>query len=169
MSRCVFYTAGFGGAERDPDSKLHGQQLRLQQQQVNNCRESEDSSSNVSDIKMDTGSSLSNYRYKSDSAGPDSMTAAAAVEDQLRTTANTPRGGSQTTVARGGIPLAGPVAIDPRVYATAGQLAQQRNRPLSCNGGTAMADYVDPINYVRYSTTPVSSAVSFRFPTTGST
>lgn len=144
------FAAGFGGGEPDADNK----------QQT--TKESEDSSSNVSDIKMETGtgSSLSNYRYKQDTTGPDSVqTVTTTIDDQLLRSAMPRSGGSQTTLTRG-IPLAGPVPVDPRLYATAGQYyaqsgqQQTHHRPLS--SGTTVADYEDPTNYVRYSTTSVS-------------
>lgn len=123
------------------------------------ARES-DASSNVSDIKMETGtgSSLSNYRYKID-YGTDSMTVtttATAVDDQHPRSA-TPKsgGGSQTTLPRGGggIPLAGPVPVDPRYATAAGYLGHLHphnvmHHPLA--NGTVIGDYADPLNYVRY-------------------
>lgn len=140
------FAAGFGGGDPDAGNK-----------------ESEDSSSNGSDIKMETGtgSSLSNYRYRLDNAGPDSVqTVTTTIDDQLRS-ATLKSGGSQTTLTRG-LPLAGPVPVDPRVYATAGQYyaqsgQQTHHRPLS--NGTTVADYEDPTNYVRYSTTSVSTTI----------
>ncbi|XP_029346962.1 irregular chiasm C-roughest protein [Acyrthosiphon pisum] len=123
------------------------------------ARES-DASSNVSDIKMETGtgSSLSNYRYKID-YGADSLTVtttATAVDDQHPRSA-TPKsgGGSQTTLPRsgGGIPLAGPVPVDPRYATAAGYLGHMHphnvmHHPLA--NGAAIGDYADPLNYVRY-------------------
>lgn len=158
--RLLFFaaTTDFGGGGSnggESDSKQHGQPHPP-------AKES-DSSSNVSDIKLETGtgSSLSNYRYKVDygGAGPDSMTATTTIDDQLLRSA-TPKsggGGSQTTLTRvgGGIPLAGPVPVDPRAYATVGYHPNgtalngpSHHRPLS--NGSAIADYVDPLNYVRY-------------------
>ncbi|XP_015363944.1 PREDICTED: irregular chiasm C-roughest protein-like [Diuraphis noxia] len=133
------------------------------------ARES-DASSNVSDIKMETGtgSSLSNYRYKID-YGADSMTVtttATAVDDQQPRSA-TPKsgGGSQTTLPRGGggIPLAGPVPVDPR-YATAasylGHLHPHNvmHHPLA--NGSVIGDYADPLNYVRYTTNHLAVSVA---------
>lgn len=141
-----FLFAADFGPESDTDNK-----------QSAAARES-DASSNVSDIKMETGtgSSLSNYRYKID-YGADSLTVtttATAVDDQhpRSTTPKSGGGGSQTTLSRG-IPLAGPVPVDPR-YATAGSYlghAHQHNvmhHPLA--NGSVIGDYADPLNYVRY-------------------
>uniref|UniRef100_A0A2H8TWA9 Irregular chiasm C-roughest protein n=1 Tax=Melanaphis sacchari TaxID=742174 RepID=A0A2H8TWA9_9HEMI len=133
------------GAESDTDNKQNAA-----------ARES-DASSNVSDIKMETGtgSSLSNYRYKIDYSA-DSMTVtttATAVDDQHpRSTTPKSGGGSQTTLSRG-IPLAGPVPVDPKYATAAGYLGHlhQNNvmhHPLA--NGSVMGDYADPLNYVRY-------------------
>lgn len=137
------------------------------------CKES-DASSNVSDVKVETGtgSSLSNYRYKTDygSTGgvPDSLTAAA---DDRRMSATPKSGaGSLTTLTRGGggIPLAGPVPVDPQRYSatattTFGYLGNQQNamhhHPLSSSA--AIGDYAEPLSYVRYN----NNIVSIRIPT----
>lgn len=139
----LFCLADYGG-ESDTDNKHSA------------TAKDSDVSSNVSDIKMETGtgSSLSNYRYKIDYGGVDStMTIATTVDDQRRSI--TPKsgcsGGSPTVLSRG-IPLAGPVPVDPR-YASAGYQRNAVHHPLS-NG--AVNDYADPINYVRYNNASVS-------------
>jgi len=104
-----------------------------------------DASSNVSDIKMETGSSLSYRPYKIDYgnaavAAPDCT----IVGNHAADANSSSGGGSQTTTLSRvcGIPLAGPVPVGP-CYST-GYLSHQQN------------DYADPLNYVRYTCNSVS-------------
>ncbi|VVC36584.1 Hypothetical protein CINCED_3A013482 [Cinara cedri] len=115
-----------------------------------------DVSSNVSDIKVETGtgSSLSNYPYNGDNdsttGGPDSTTAAADGDNHHR---------SASPRSEHGLPLAGPVQLD-HSRLTPGQ---PEHRPISMiHHPLAENDYANPMNYVVYNNNitdrPISSS-----------
>lgn len=135
------------------------------------CKES-DASSNVSDIKVETGtgSSLSNYRYRIDygstGGGPADTSLAAAADDQRRSATPKSGAGSLTALSRvgGGIPLAGPVPVDPQRYSATATTAfgypgnpanSVHLHPLS--NQSAAGDYAEPLSYVRYNNNIVST------------
>lgn len=102
-----------------------------------------DASSNVSDIKMETGSSLSYRPYKIDYGGtvPDCTMVGDNAADANNVGGGAAGGQTTTTTTTGlsrvcGIPLAGPVPVGP-CYSSAGYPSHQQNGN----------EYADPLNY----------------------